>query len=51
MSQIAREAEARQTQEARDHQHRLFLGKVRSVFIFLFIATLFVLAFSHTEAH
>ena len=50
MSQIARETEAKREQEIRDHQRRLFFGKVRSVFVFLFIATLFVFAFNyHTE--
>ena len=50
MSQIARETEAKREQEVRDHQRRLFFGKVRSVFVFLFIATLFVFAFNyHTE--
>ena len=50
ISQIARETEAKREQEIRDRQRRLFFGKVRSVFVFLFIATLFVFAFNyHTE--
>jgi hypothetical protein len=50
MSQIVREAEAKREQEVRDQQRSLLFGKVRRVFVFLFIATLFVVAFNyHTE--
>ena len=50
MSKIVGEAEILQKQEVLENRRRQIFGRVRAVFVFLFVATLLVVAFCyHTQ--
>ena len=49
MNKIVSQAEAEREREIRDEKRAHFLGRVRSVFVFLFIATVLVVAFNFRD--